>query len=40
MTELLFGAAYGDGVCDMTPLVRTRLSREAEAEPPAMEFDA
>jgi hypothetical protein len=40
LTELLFGAAYGDGVSDMTPLVRTRASREAEAQPPAMEFDA
>jgi hypothetical protein len=40
LTELAFGAAYGDGVCDMTPLVRTRASREAEAQPPAMEFDA
>jgi len=40
LTELLFGAAYGEGVGDMTPLVRTRASRETEAQPPAMEFDA
>ena len=41
LTELLFGAAYGELVCGMTPLVRTRASREAEAEPPRqMEFDA
>jgi hypothetical protein len=40
LTELLFGAAYGEGVGDMTPLVRTRASREAEAQPPAVEFDA
>jgi len=39
LTELLFGAAYGD-VEDMTPLVRTRASREADAPPPAIEFDA
>ena len=39
LTELLFGAAYGD-VDDMTPLVRTRTSREAECPPPAIEFDA
>lgn len=39
MTELLFGAAYGE-VDDMTPLVRTRASREAENPPPAIEFDA
>jgi hypothetical protein len=40
MTELLFGAAYGDAVCDMLPLVRTQASREAEARPEQMEFDA
>src|SRR5438046_453811 len=40
MTELLFGAAYGEDVCHMTPLVRTRASREAEAPPVQMEFDA
>jgi hypothetical protein len=38
LTELLFGAAYGDA-CDMTPLIRTRASREAEA-PQQLEFDA
>jgi hypothetical protein len=40
LTELLFGAAYGDAVCDMTPLVRTRASRESEAMPADIEFDA
>ena len=40
MTELLFGAAYGEGVCDMLPLVRTRASREADARPEQLEFDA
>jgi hypothetical protein len=40
LTELLFGAAYGDEVSDMTPLVRTRNSREAENPRPAIEFDA
>jgi hypothetical protein len=40
MTELLFGAAYGECVCEMTPLVRTRASREADAPPQQMEFDA
>jgi len=39
LTELLFGAAYGE-IGDMTPLVRTRASRESEAPPPAIEFDA
>ena len=39
LTELLFGAAYGE-VGDMTPLVRTRASREAESPPLAIEFDA
>jgi hypothetical protein len=41
MTELAFGAAYGDVVCDMTPYVRTRAMREAETAPPRqLEFDA
>ena len=40
MTELLFGAAYGKEVEDMTPLVMTRASREAENPRPAIEFDA
>jgi hypothetical protein len=40
LTELLFRAAYSDAVCDMLPLVRTRASKEAEARPPTMEFDA
>jgi len=40
MTELLFGAAYGEGVCEMTPLVRTCASREADMTPQQMEFDA
>ena len=40
LTELLFGAAYGEDVCHMTPLVRTCASREAEAPPMQMEFDA
>jgi hypothetical protein len=39
LTELLFGAAYGEAG-DMMPLVRTRASREAEAPSPAIEFDA
>ena len=39
LTELLFGAAYGD-LGDMTPVVRTRASREAEVPVPAIEFDA
>lgn len=39
LTELLFGAAHGD-VAEMTPLVRTRASRESEAPQPAIEFDA
>jgi len=39
LTELLFGAAYGEAG-DMTPLVRTRASREAEATPATIEFDA
>ena len=40
MTELLFGAAYGEDVCHMTPLVRTRAMREAEGPAVQMEFDA
>jgi hypothetical protein len=40
LTELLFGAAYGDAVCDMTPLVRTRASRESQATAAAIQFDA
>jgi len=39
LTELLFGAAYGE-VGDMTPLVTTGASLEAEKPPPAIEFDA
>jgi hypothetical protein len=39
LAELLFGAAYGE-VAEMTPLVRTRVSRESEAPQPAIEFDA
>jgi len=39
LTELAFGAAYGDEVCDMTPFVRKRAMREAE-EPRQLEFDA
>jgi hypothetical protein len=39
LTELLFGAAYGE-VEDMTPLVMTRASREADCKRPAIEFDA
>jgi hypothetical protein len=39
LTELAFGAAYGDEVCDMTPLVRTRAMRDAEP-PRQLEFDA
>lgn len=39
LTELLFGAAYGE-VAEMTPLVRTRASREREAPEPAIQFDA
>ncbi len=39
LTELLFGAAYGEAA-DMMPLVRTRASREAESPRPAIEFDA
>ena len=40
MTELLFGAVYGDKVCDMLPFVRTKAPREANARPQQMEFDA
>jgi hypothetical protein len=39
LTELLFGAAYGE-VEDMTPLVMTRASREADCNRPAIQFDA
>ena len=39
LTELLFGAAYGE-IGDMTTLVRTRASREAAAAAAAIEFDA
>lgn len=39
LTELLFGAAYGEAG-DMMPLVRNRASREAESPRPAIEFDA
>jgi hypothetical protein len=39
LTELLFGAAYGE-IGEMTPLVRTRASREAEPMPSAAAFDA
>jgi hypothetical protein len=39
LTELLFGAAYGE-VGDLTPLVRTRASREAERPPSTQAFDA
>jgi hypothetical protein len=37
--KLLIGAAYGE-VEDMTPLVMTRASREADHKVPAVEFDA
>jgi hypothetical protein len=40
LTELLFGAAYGEDVCSMTPLVRTGASVEVGAQPQQMEFDA
>ena len=40
LTELAFGAAYGEDVCDMTPLVPTRANREVEVVPQQMEFDA
>jgi hypothetical protein len=39
LTELSFGAAYGDTVCDMVPCVLTRAMREAET-PRQLEFDA
>jgi hypothetical protein len=39
LTELLFGATYGE-VEDMTPLVMTRVSREAECKLRAIQFDA
>ena len=40
LTELLFGAAYGHEVCDMTPLVRTRVSRDVDMAPSAIQFEA
>jgi hypothetical protein len=39
ITELAFGAAYGDAVCDMVPCVLTKAMREAEP-PRQLEFDA
>jgi hypothetical protein len=39
LTELLFGAARGE-IGDLTPLVRTRASREAERPPSSQAFDA
>jgi hypothetical protein len=39
LTELAFGAAYGDTVCEMVPCVLTRAIREAEP-PRQLEFDA
>ncbi len=39
LTELAFGAAYGDEVCDMVPCVLTKAMREAEP-PRQLEFDA
>jgi hypothetical protein len=39
LTELLFGAAYGE-TGDLTPLVRTRASREADRPPSTQAFDA
>lgn len=39
LTELLFGSAYGD-LEDMTPLVMTRASREADHKVSEVEFDA
>jgi hypothetical protein len=39
LTELLFGSAYGE-IGDMTPLVRTRASRESEQPASAQAFDA
>ena len=39
LAELLFGAAYGE-IGDLTPLVRTRASREAERPPSSQAFDA
>jgi hypothetical protein len=39
LTELAFGAAHGEAMCDMTPFVRTGTMREAE-EPRQLEFDA
>jgi hypothetical protein len=40
LTELAFGAAYGDEVCDMTPFVLTKAAREAQVQPRQLEFDA
>jgi hypothetical protein len=39
LTELAFGAAYGDAVCEMVPCVLTKAMREAEP-PQQLEFDA
>jgi hypothetical protein len=39
LTELLFGAAYGE-IGDLTPLVRSRASRESQTPAPAIQFDA
>jgi hypothetical protein len=39
LAELLLGAAYGE-IGDLTPLVRTRASREAERPPSTQAFDA
>jgi hypothetical protein len=39
LTELAFGAAYGDAVCDMVPFVLTKAMREAQP-PRQPEFDA
>ncbi len=39
LTELLFGAAYGETE-DLTVIVMTRASREAEQEPPQLELNA
>jgi hypothetical protein len=39
LSELAFGAAYGEAVCDMVPCVLTKAMREAEP-PRQLEFDA
>ena len=39
LTELLFGAAYGE-IGDMTPLIMTGMSVEPPGAPAAIEFDA